>query len=225
MPLKTFATKDAAPADVQDQLLALADGSFALLEEPDVSPLQAELTDLKRKLDAADKLSRKAAADILAADIAKKAAEQGITGEALAKIRADARAEVMAEVSGDIELGKKALEENRTLKVDAKVKALAVQNGVRPERLDAWWRLNAGDFDLTSDGAELIVKGKEGVSVAKHIVDLKTTVPEFYAGSKGAGGGAGGGGGSGNGGGSGTIDPLQNPAAALAAARAAGKTE
>lgn len=224
MALKTFKTKDEVPEAQRDNALALADGTFAVVEDTDTTAMQAEVTEWKRKHEAAERLAKKAAADLLVAQNNDKAAKAGVTGEELAKIRAEVKAEVLAELNGDLEKGRAALQENRTLKLDAKVRALAAANGVRAERLGAWWKLHGEKFDLTEDGTP-IVRAHPGVTLDKFIAtECKAEMPELYVGSMAAGGG-------GNGGNglptpsSSRPDVLANPGAALASARAAGKTE
>lgn len=224
MALKIFKTKDEVPEAQREAAIALADGTFGVVEETDTTPLQQELADLRRKLEAADKLSKKAAAEAAAAELARKAAEQGVTAEALEKIRADVRKEVESEFLPKLEAATAAQTELRVLKVDTRVKEIALKNGVRPDRINQWWALNGHHYDLTADGKAVVVKGQEGTSVEKHVLTLKDDTPEFYVGTKAAGSSASGGGG-GNAGGGDKIDVLQNPGAALAAARAAGRTE
>jgi len=225
MPIKKFAKKEDIPEELQADALELADGTFAVDEPVDDSAARQTLAEVKRKLDAAEKLSTKLAKEAAEAETARKAAEQGITGEQLAKIRAEVRAETETEFAPQLAAAAAAATELRVLKVDTQVKQIALKNGVRAERIDQWWRLHGHHYDLTADGKTIVVKGEEGVSVDKHIGKMKDEVPEFYKGTEGAGGG-GTGGGAGGGGRSGMVsDPLVNPTAALAEARAAGKTE
>lgn len=225
MPFKPYATLADIPEALRAAALTLADGSVGIVEDVDTSAMHADLTDLRRKLDAADKATKKAASEAAAADLARKAAEQGVTADALDKIRSDVRREVVAEFAPQLETAAAAATELRVLKVDSRVKELALKNGVRPDRIDHWWRLNGHHFDLTHDGKAVIVKGQEGISVEKHVGALKDDTPEFYVGTLAKGGSATGGSAGGGGGPAGTIDPLLNPSASLAAARAAGKTE
>jgi hypothetical protein len=224
MPFKPYKTRDEIPESQRETAIALADGTFGVVEDIDVTPMQAELTEVRRKLDAADKLSKKAAADAAAAELARKAAEQGVTAEALEKIRADVRREVESEYLPKIEAANAAQAELRGLKVDTKVKEIALKHGVRSDRIEQWWRLNGHHFDLTADGKAVVVKGQEGTSVDKHVTTLKTETPEFYVGTLATGGSATGGGTT-SASSAGKIDVLKNPSAALAAARESGKTE
>lgn len=225
MPFKPYATLDAIPEALRATALTLADGSFGVVEDVDTSAMQSDLTDLRRRLEAADKATRKAASEAAAAELAKKAAEQGVTAEALDKIRNDVRREVQAEYAPQLETAAASALELRVLKVDTRVKDIALKQGVRPDRIDQWWRLNGHHYDLTADGKAVIVKGQEGVAVDKHVGKLKEETPEFYVGTLAKGGSSTGGSASGVGGEGGKIDPLLNPSASLAAARAAGKTE
>jgi len=112
----------------------------------------------------------------------------------------------------------------RTLKLDNRVKSLAATNGVRADRLDAWWRQHGEQFDLTDDGKEIIVKGHAGKEPAKFITDeLKKALPEFYVGSKADGEGGGGiHDGQMDTAGLKFEDIMKNPSAGFAAANAAG---
>jgi len=224
MPFKPYATLDAIPDALRASALTLADGTFGVVEDVDTTAMQSDLTDLRRKLDAADKATRKAASEAAASELAKKAAEQGVTAEALNKIRADVRKEVEGEFAPQLATAAASMAELRELKVDTRVKEIALKQGVRPDRIDQWWRLNGHHYDLTADGKAVVVKGQEGVAVDKHVGKLKDETPEFYVGTLAKGSNSTGGGGGSNTDG-GKIDPLLNPSASLAAARAAGKTE
>lgn len=149
-----------------------------------------------------------------------KAEEHGMTEEELEQLRADVRESVEKEYEdryGDYD---DVRAENRSLKLDQRVKALAAEHGVRGERLDKWWRLHQDRFDLTDDGKPM-VKGRPGIEVTSFISDdLKEEVPEFYEGTKMDGGGAGGD--HTRGGGSGKVsedDVMANPTGALSRAR------
>lgn len=225
MPLKKFATLDEIPEANRSDAIELKDGSFAYVEETDTSSLAADLKEWKRKTEMAERATRKAVEEAERAKLEDKAGKSGITAEKLAEIRSEVRREVEAEVRPKLEEAEKAVSENRTLKLDTKVKALAATNGVRAERLDAWWKLHGDKFDLTSDG-EPVVKGKEGVSLKAFIADdLKKELPDFYTGTQGEGGGAAGMQGRASTAKFDVEDLLKNPSAALDRARAAGAKE
>lgn len=115
----------------------------------------------------------------------------------------------------------------RTLQLDDKIKAAALAAGVLPSRVEAVLKLTKENFDLADD--RIVVKDEKGQVTTESVADFfsktyKAQMPELYQGTQAAGGGA-----AGTTGGipsdAGAIDVIQNPAAALAAARAAGKTE
>jgi hypothetical protein len=226
MPLKPYKTKDEVPEAQRETALALADGTFAVFEEADTSELQGVVSKERTAREAAERLAKKASDELKKLETDRKAADAGLNGEALAKIRLDVRTEVLAELAPELEKGKSALGENRALKLDAKVKALALKTGVIGEHVDAWWKLHGDKFDLMDDGTP-VVKGKEGVSLEKFIGgDCKTETGYLYEGTKAAGGGAhGDGGAKPTAGATSFADLLSNPTAALQTARAAGKTE
>lgn len=131
------------------------------------------------------------------------------------------RDEVAAELAEIEKRAETAEGKARSLLLDSRVKALALKNGVLPERVDDWWALNSGRFDL-DDSEEPIVKDGKGKAIKEYISgDLKKERPYLYEGTKGGGGGAGGDH-SGPGGlkhGTSAEDILKNPGAALSAAR------
>lgn len=226
MALKLYDSKDAVPEALRESAIETKDGKFAVVEETeDSTTLKASLEDERAKREAAEKLARKTADDLKKLETKQKAEKAGISDEQLQQIRADARKEVEAELAPKLADADRFAKENRELKLDNKVKALAADNGVRPERLSQWWRQFGDQFDLTNDGAPM-VKDAPGKDVKKFIADsLKAEVPEFYVGSKAGGGGAAGIQDGGTSAAISTEDVLNNPGAALAAARAAGKTE
>lgn len=118
-----------------------------------------------------------------------KAQAAGITSEALAKLRQEAAAEYEKKY-GPVLSERDALKaENRSLKLDTKVKDLMAKSGARPERIEALFRLSSDRFDLTDDGNPM-VKGATK-EVDKYIVeDLLKEYPEFFMGSGSSGGGA-----------------------------------
>ena len=119
-----------------------------------------------------------------------KAKQAGFTDEQLRKLRDDVRADLEKEylpykISAET-LG----EEVRTLKLDNEVKKLMTVQGVRGERVDALFRLTAGEFDLTEDGKPML-KNDPTREVGKYVAEeLSKQYPEFYVGSGSSGGGA-----------------------------------
>lgn len=131
----------------------------------------------------------------------KKADKAGITEEQLNKLRAEIRDDLEDEYKAIVEERDSLKHDNRGLRLDSVVKAEMAEAGVRSERIDALFRLNADKFDLTDDGAPML-KDRPGTEIGKFVAeDLKAQYPEFFNGSGSSGGGAsksaaGGGGGS-----------------------------
>lgn len=225
MKLPTFKTQDEVPEPFRSLYEEREDGTWAAPdteEPPDTSGLESALAEERRKREAAERLSAKTADELKALRDRQKADDAGITGEKLEQIRADIRQEVEAEYQDRLTRGEAALKENRELKLDNKVRAIAAENGVRAERLDHWWKQHGDSFDLTEDG-KVFVKGHEGKDVVRFIkTDLKEKLPEFYQGTKADGGGAGGGRDAGAGSGAAlSFEDLQkNPGRAIEAANA-----
>ena len=226
MPRLTFSTLDEVPEKLRGDAVESKDGKFFVFEEADTSELQSAVSKERTQREAAERLAKKASDELKKLETDRKATDAGLSGEALAKIRLDVRNEVLAELAPELDKGKAALGENRSLKLDANVKALALKNGVMGENVQAWWKLHGDKFDLMDDGTP-VVRGKEGVSLEKFIgSECKTETPYLYEGTKAAGGGAAGdGGGRPAATGMTAADVLANPAVALQQARAAGKTE
>lgn len=207
----TFATEDEIPEAFRDAYEEV-DGEWVAKKpevDPDADPAklrEAGKKALKAERDARTEAERKAreaeeeAARLRQEVEAKKA---GLSEEKLKQLRADVRADIEKEYAGKAldelpeewkarEQGLSYSSENRSLKLDNQVKALAGENGVRGERLDKWWKLHADKFDLTEDGKPM-VKDHPGTEVKDFIAgELKEDTPEFYTGTQAAGGGAGG---------------------------------
>lgn len=204
------------------------DGKWQVKEDGEtkkaVEKLQGALDDERTKREAAEALSRKTAAELQKLQNDDKGKAAGLTKEKLDEMRAEVRKEVLAELDPQIKAGETAANEVRTLRLDNRVKALAAANGVRADRLEAWWKQHKDRFNLTDDGKEIIIQGHAGKDPAKFIADeLKKEIPEFYQGTKGDGGG-GGGIHDGGAGASGLKfdDIVKNPGAGIEAANAVG---
>lgn len=221
-----FKTKEEVPEAFRDQYEE-RDGEWQAKEtDPDPG-----LGDAGKAALEAERKARKAAEDATKAAEADKAELQrkmdaqkaGITDDQLTKLREDVRADMEKEYSTYKTDAEELALENRSLKLDSQVKKLAAENGVRGERIEAWWRQFGDRFDLTDDGKPM-VKDSPGTEVKKFIEgDLKKELPDFYTGTQASGGGAGGIQRDGKlVAGTGSEDVLKNPAAALEAARAAG---
>jgi hypothetical protein len=120
----------------------------------------------------------------------KKAEKAGITSEQLEKMRLDVRQDLEKEFSPFKSTAEQLARENRSLKLDSKVKDAMSKNGVRAERIEALFRLEADKFDLTEDGKPLL-RDRPGTEIGKFISeDLSKQYPEFFVGTGASGGGA-----------------------------------
>lgn len=136
------------------------------------------------------KAAREAQARILELEQQKKAEKAGITSEQLDKMRQDIRQDLEKDYSPFKSKAETLAAENRSLKLDTKVKDYMGKNGVRAERIDALFRLTGDKYDLTDDGAP-ILKGRMGTPIEKYIAeDLSKEYPEFFVGTGSSGSGA-----------------------------------
>lgn len=219
MKLPTFAKQDEVPEAFRS-LYEEREGKWHPKPDEDADEIAATLAEEKTKREAAEKLATKTANELKKMQRKAEAEGHGLTDEQLAKVREDIRAEVMEEVGPDLEKAKAALAENRTLKLDNQVKAIAADAGFLPTKLNDLWKLKGDEFDLTDDGKPM-VKGKPGTDPKKHIEAIAKAMPEWVQGTKaGGGGGMGGAGTKGTGGGMDFDAMLKNPRAALDAANA-----
>lgn len=152
-------------------------------DDPAFKKLWKEAKDAKAQ-------ARELAAKVTEMEHLTKAEKAGITSTELDRIRQEIRVDVeksLAEQFADYPTLKA---ENRSLKLDNVVKAEMARNGVRPERIEALYRLSQDEFDLTEDGKPM-VKSKLGTPVDKYITgDLLRMYPELFLGSGSSGGGA-----------------------------------
>lgn len=240
----TFQTEDEIPEGFRDAYEE-KDGEWVVKapEKKGDGPTEDDIEALKEVLDKertdrrdAEKEVREIRARLTELEQEAKAKKAGLSEEELKKLRADVRKDIeeeyaskpLSELPEDWkarEEGQGVLQENRSLKLDSQVKALAGKNGVRAERIEAWWRQFSDRFDLTEDGKPM-VKEHPGKEVVDFITgDLKEELPDFYAGTQAAGGGAGGI--QRNGEpvpGTSADDVIKNPGESLRAAREAGAT-
>lgn len=224
MPRPVFDTKDTIPKGFEDEYEE-KDGKWHPKEDAGIATLRDTLDKERKRAEAAEALAKKAAADLKKKEIDDKAGKDGITSEKLAEIRADVRKEIEAEFAPKLAKAESDAKENRSLKLDNQVKKLAGELGFLGDRLDQYWKLHGDEFDLTDDG-KVMVKANPGMTPAKLIESHKAKLTDWVQGTKGEGGGAAG---QQRGGGQATTPSLEavlsNPSAALAAARASGKTE
>lgn len=198
------------------------DGKYHPKDE--TTTLKATLDDERKKREAAEKLSTKAALELKKLQTEGKAKESGITEEKLNEIRAAVRKDLEEEYKPFKEKAETASTENRTLKLDNAVRAVmgAEAVKVRSERTGQLWKLIGDRFDLTEDGKPM-VKANPGVTVERYLVDtVKKELPEFFVGTGASGGGANQANRTGPNNAPTADAILANPAAALQQARAAG---
>lgn len=233
MKFPSFKSKEEIP-EAFASLYKEVDGEWVVpTEEPEVTKEDlAKVTDtlakvredLKEERDAR-KTAEKALAEKERADAAKGA---GVDDSKLAELEEKIRADVLREV--DAELQKKDAriaelepypDRVRGLLLDANVKTAMLEAGVRPDRVDALFRLTSDEYDLT-DGEKPMLKNHPTKALKIFMEDnLKKQYPEFFKGTQAGGGGAGGFSTGGEVGGTTAEDILANPAAAATAARAA----
>jgi hypothetical protein len=205
----------------------------------DIEKLKTTVDKVRDEVKAAEKKAKAAEDRIKDAENRAKEAEDklaakgaGISDDKLKelkdKIQADVRAELQAELAAkdkQIESLTGVQDENRGLKLDQKVKAIMLEKGVLGGKVDDLFILSRGEFDLTENGTPML-KNHPAKDIGIFIEDtLKKSYPEWFKGSQAGGGGAGGHTPSGIPSvGTTPDDVLANPAAAMTAAREAGKT-
>ncbi|HEY4133496.1 MAG TPA: hypothetical protein VGM50_22950 [Gemmatimonadaceae bacterium] len=196
MPFLTFKTKGEIPKGFED-VYEEKDGAFVPVL-PDVAKVEETLTKVRGEKKDADRLAKEAGdkvtdlqrqldvAKVAGGDVEKK------TAELLDKWNKDKDAAV-AKVQGDLD---KVNGELRTVRLDDKLKEAFIAAGGRAEKAGAALQLTKGKFDLV-DG-QIVQKNDKGDVVTEKVADFfgktyKTEMPEFYQGTKAAGGGATGG--------------------------------
>lgn len=214
MPIKLYDTKDAVPEAQRATAIETKDGKFAVEEvDPGLGDAGKKAIDaMKAERDAAEKARKAAEKERDDLKLKADAAAKGITEAELQKIR-----EEEAKKIKPIEEERDRIKaENRKLKRDDKIRAMALEKGIMPDRIEKAMRDLDGRVDLTEDEKGFVVKDAKGNVTSETLDDFltktyKTEAPFFYAGSGGSGSGS-----EGSRGG-GTDD------ATVAAARAAGK--
>ena len=203
MPLKFYATQAEVPEETRESSIALADGRFAVLEEPAPAELGADgkaaLEAERTARRAAEKAKRDAEAERDRLKREHDARARGVTEEELQRIRDD---EALARKPIEEERDRLA-QENRRLKHTDRVRALALKHGVMADRIDDAMLSLEGRTDLDENGG-IVVKGKDGKATAESIDDFllktfKAEKPWYYKGTGASGSGsAGSDGGGGN---------------------------
>lgn len=212
MPLKTFATQAEVPEALRDSAIETKDGKFIVSEDADTSELTAAIETEKANRIAAEKLMRKTAGELQKLQTARKAADAGLTEERLNEITAEANAQAEARFKDQLDEAAKLKAQNRALVLDADMKARALKAGVRPEKIDDFWKLRADEFDLTADGKPM-VKATPTAKIDEHMAALLKKNPEWVVGTKASGGGAQGSTGAGGTGKMTVEDAMKNPSA------------
>ncbi len=205
---------------------------------PEGTPTQADLDNIKSTLDkereareAAEKQVKEAQAQAKALQQKQAQIKAGLTDDELKELRLAVRQDLVEEFQNEVDIRDKKIQElsgvrdeNRSLKLDTRVKQMMLSKevGVRPDRVDHLFMLLQNEFDLTDDDKPKLTK-RPGLTVEQFLKDdAKSLFPEFYIGTRAAGGGAGGvfrtDGTSVSG--TGIDDVFNNPKAAMAAARA-----
>ena len=195
MKLPTFAKKDEVPAAFAD-LYEERDGKFQPKPDDDADDLATTLADEKAKREAAERNATKTANELKKLERKLAAKEHDISDEVIEKVRADIRKELDEEYAPKLADAERLAAENRSMKLDSNVKALAAKASFLPEKLNDFWKLHGDEFDLSSDGKP-IIKGKPGADVEKHVAALAKARPEWVMGTNAAGGGGIGGAGGG----------------------------
>lgn len=152
--------------------------------------LEGKRSEILAEAKSAKEEARALRAQVLELEQATKAHKAGITAEQLEKLRA----EVRADLDKSYEPTKAELEalraEARTLKLDSVIKDQMARSGARADRIEALFKLTAGEYDLTEDGKPML-RERPGTPVEKYIAeDVRAKYPEFFEGTGSSGGGA-----------------------------------
>lgn len=185
MALPTFEKREDIPQGFEDEYEE-QDGKWVPVDN--TAALQKALAEERDARKAADALARKAAKD--AADAANKqaASAAGMTEGELKKLYDSIEATVRAEFDPKLSELEQVQNENRTLKLDSRVKALFTTHGAMSTKIDDLWKLHGDEFDLTSDGKPM-VKAEPGKDVARHVQGILKSRIDWTVGTKAAGGG------------------------------------
>ncbi len=199
MPLKTFDSKDAVPAELRDKAIETRDSKWIVEEPVDLAALRAEgqraLDAERTRAENEEKERKKLAKELADLKRDQAAAGKGVSAEELERLRkedADARRPLEERVA--------ALEkENRTLKLDDKVRQIALDKGIMKDRIKKAMKDLEGRFELTSDGTGIVVKDADGKATTESVESFfektyKAESPFFYQADTGSGSGAGSGG-------------------------------
>lgn len=225
MPRPIFDKKDDIPKGFEDEYEE-KDGKWQPKPVDDGAALKETLRKERDRADEAER-ERKALERKLAA--AETGDEKDKVSKALAKFDADLQAEkdrhakVEADLQGQL----------RSIRLDDRAKEAFIKAGGRAERADKALKLYKDALDLDKDGKRIVIKDDDGNVTSTSIEDfwgkkVRAELPDFYTGTKAAGGGAN------NSGNNGTPAPstgkwdgeavLKDPLGALSAANAEAST-
>lgn len=184
MPVQTFDTQDDIPEEHRASALETKDGKFAVFIEPDTSGLTSALEKERAARKQEEKARKEAAKRLADLELEAKAREGGLTADKLKEIRE----QVAAEYEPFRQQAEAYKAKVRELTLNDRVKAMFAK--AEFVDADAAWKLFGDQFDLTEDGSQPVVKGKEGVSLDAHIAQLATAYPYLVKGTQASGGGA-----------------------------------
>lgn len=119
-----------------------------------------------------------------------KAAKAGISSQELDRLRHEVKVDLDSQYKPVLERAELLAAENRRLKLDGVVKEQMARGGARADRIEALFKLTAGEYELTEDGKPML-RERPGTPVEKYVTeDLKAQYPEFFEGTGSSGGGA-----------------------------------
>lgn len=184
MALPTFEKRDAIPKGFEDEYEE-KDGKWVPIDH--TTKLATALKEEREAREKAETLARKAAKDASDAAAKQAALAGGMTEKELKELYDKIENNVRAEYEPKLSDAEKLRTENRTLKLDSKVKALFKDGGALANKIDDFWKLHGDEFDLTADGKPM-VKAEPGKDVARHVQAILKTRAEWVQGTKAAGG-------------------------------------
>lgn len=188
MAFPVYDKKEDIPKGFEDEYEE-RDGKWRLKDQG--AALKTALDEERGKREAAEKLAQKASGELADLKTKQSAAEKGVTSEQLEQLRKDVRADLEKEYGPKLKRGEELEAENRRFKLDTQIKKLAGEEGILAERLDDFWTLYGGDYDLTDDGKPM-VKGSPGIDPKKRVAEQVKKQPGWKQGSKADGSGLGG---------------------------------
>lgn len=186
MPLPTFDKKEQIPTGFEDEYEE-RDGKWAPIDH--AGELRKQVAEEKRTREAAEKAAKKAAKELAEANARSAATASGMTEEAYKKMRESLEKEMRDEYEPKVKGFEELQKENRSLKLDTKVRQMFKQGGALDGKVDDFWKLHGEEFDLTSDGKPM-VKNEPGKDVARHVQAILANRKEWVQGTKASGGGS-----------------------------------